>query len=106
MEATKHTSNTIYWLLILLAVVLGLIIYVFLADQFSLKFLLFFSGVPFLLFASGFFGILWPKVKPEGEEMYISHALIIGFLFMVLFFIHVWVILPYICPEFGEVLGK
>jgi hypothetical protein len=68
-------------------------------------FLVFFSGVPFFLFVTGLFGLLWPLIKPEGEEIYITHALVMGLLFIVLFFIHVWVLLPRICPEFGSCLG-
>jgi len=54
---------------------------------------------------TGSFGLLWPKIKPEGDEVYISHALLIGILFIILFFIHVWVILPRICQNFGDCLG-
>jgi hypothetical protein len=48
---------------------------------------------------------LWPKIKPEGDVLYIKHSLTIGLLFLILFFIHVWLILPRICPDFGSCLG-
>tara|TARA_R110001592_G_scaffold358022_1_gene662034 strand:+ start:555 stop:881 length:327 start_codon:yes stop_codon:yes gene_type:complete len=96
----------IYWVLIILSIVIDYIFYSVIEDQFSLFFLVCFSGIPFLLFATGCFGLLWPKIKPEGDdEVYISHSLIIGFLFIIMFFIHVWIILPSICPEFGALLG-
>lgn len=105
---SKDNSNThkkTYWIVLILSVIIGYVFYVFLKDQFSLRFLIFFSGIPFLLFVTGSFGLLWPKIKPAGNEIYIGHALIVGLLFIVLFFIHVWVILPKICPDFGSCLG-
>lgn len=94
----------VFWTLIIVSIIIGAIVYGVLKEQFSLRFLIFFSGVPFLLFVTGAFGLLWPKIKPEGDEVYITHALIIGILFIVLFFIHTWVILPLICPDFAECL--
>ncbi|SDL37725.1 hypothetical protein [Kriegella aquimaris] len=101
----KSTHNKIYWILIVLSLIIGISIYGPLKDEFTLQFLLFFSGLPFFLFVIGSFGLLWPKIKPDGEEIYIKHALLIGILFIILFFIHVWIILPRICPDFGSCLG-
>jgi hypothetical protein len=104
-KAKRNSRNRIYWLLLILSLIIGFIFYGYLQEQFSLRFLIFFSGVPFLMFVTGSFGLLWPKIKPEGDEVYISHALLIGLLFIILFFIHVWVILPRICQNFGDCLG-
>jgi hypothetical protein len=106
MEKTKSNSRRrIYWLLLILSLIIGFIFYGSLQEQFSIQFLVFFSGVPFLLFVTGIFGLLWPKLKLVGDEVYIGHALLIGLLFIILFFIHVWLILPRICPDFGACLG-
>ncbi len=106
MTATEiKKGNVFYWILLLLAIVVGIIFYGGFANGFSLEFLLFFSGVPFLLFVSGTFGLLWPKLKPSGEESYIIHSLVMGLLFFILFLLHVWVIMPLICPEFRECLA-
>ena len=106
MNTLKNTSHKkIYWILIILSVVIGYVFYVTIKDQFSLQFLVYFSGVPFFLFVTGCFGLLWPKIKPVGDEVYISHSLIIGILFIIMFFFHVWIVLPSICPEFGKCLG-
>ena len=78
------TTKKIYWFLIILSIIIGYVFYGVLKDQFGLPFLIFFSGVPFLLFVTGSFGLMWPKIKPEGDEVYISHALLIGLLFIVL----------------------
>jgi hypothetical protein len=102
---TGNTNNKVYWILIILSVIVGVVFYGTLQDQFSLQFLIFFSGVPFFLFVIGIFGLLWPKLKPAGEGVYIGHALLIGLLFIVLFLIHTWVLLPRICPDFGSCLG-
>lgn len=101
----KNANKKIYWFLLVLSIVTGYIFYGILQNQFNLQFIVFFSGVPFFLFVIGFFGLLWPKLKPAKEEVYISHALIIGVLFIILFFIHVWIILPRICTDFGDCLG-
>jgi len=106
MDKSKNNTNKkIYWILLILSVIVGFIFYGTLQDQFNLQFLIFFSGVPFFLFVIGSFGLLWPKIKPAGDEVYISHALLIGFLFIILFLIHTWIILPRICPDFGACLG-
>lgn len=104
IQKKKTTTNKIYWILLILAVIIGVIFYGPLQDQFSIQFLVFFSGIPFLLFVTGSFGLLWPKIKPAGDEVYIYHALLIGLLFFILFFIHVWIILPLICPDFAALL--
>ncbi|TYP71027.1 hypothetical protein [Aquimarina intermedia] len=103
--AKKGTNKRIYWTFIMLAIIIGATFYGNLQEQFSLEFLVFFSGVPFFLFVIGSFGLLWPVIKPIGDEIYISHALMIGALFIILFFLHIWVILPRICPDFGACLG-
>jgi len=106
MDKIKNsTTNKIYWILLILSVIIGFVFYSPLKDEFSLQFLIFFSGIPFFLFVIGSFGLLWPKIKPAGDEVYISHALLIGVLFIILFFIHIWIILPRICPDFGSCLG-
>lgn len=101
----NNTTKKVYWISLILSIITGFIFYGALQDQFSLKFLIIFSGIPFLLFVTGIFGLLWPKIKPTGDEVYISHALLIGLFFVILFFIHVWLILPHICPNFGDCLG-
>jgi hypothetical protein len=101
---TRKTGRIIYWGLLLLSLVIGYIFYDVLQGQFSSKFLLFFSGVPFFFFVAGLYGLMWPLIKPSGDATYISHAIIVGVFFVILFFIHVWLILPHICPDFGNCL--
>ena len=68
----SNSGKIIYLLLLILSLIIGFIFYGSLQEQFSLQFLVFFSGVPFLLFVTGIFGLLWPKLKPAGDEVYIS----------------------------------
>ncbi|WP_340154272.1 hypothetical protein [uncultured Winogradskyella sp.] len=105
LKIKNSTTKTIYWVLLILSIIIGFVFYGSFLENMSLQFRMLFSGVPFLLFVTGFFGLLWPKIKPEGDEVYIKHALLIGLLFFILFFIHVWIILPTICPDFGNCLG-
>ena len=105
MKTAQANSRSLYWILMILGIVVGVVVYGPLQLDLDLTFLIFFSGVPFFLFVIGIYGLLWPLIKPKGEEIYITHALMMGLLFIILFFIHVWVLLPRICPEFGSCLG-
>ena len=105
LKIKNSTTKTIYWVLLVLSIIIGFVFYGNLQNNLSLQFHMLFSGVPFFLFVTGLFGLLWPKIKPEGDEVYIIHALTIGLIFFILFFIHVWIILPTICPDFGSCLS-
>ncbi|MGM0933505.1 MAG: hypothetical protein ACQEWD_08690 [Bacteroidota bacterium] len=104
VKVLTKTTKVIFWILIILAILVGIIVYGGMAEGFSLKFLVLFSGLPFFFFVVGAFGLLWPKIKPAGESTYIIHALVLGVLFFILFLLHTWLILPLICPDFGRCL--
>lgn len=104
VKVLNKTTEIIFWTLIVLAFVLGLIFYGFLVDQMSPLFLVLFSGVSFLLFVAGVFGLLWPKIKPEGETRYIARSIEMGIFFVILLFIHTWILLPMSCPDLGHCL--
>ncbi|HEY9184599.1 MAG TPA: hypothetical protein VIM94_04680 [Salegentibacter sp.] len=105
VKVLTKTTRVIFWILIILAIVIGIAIYGGMVEDASLKFLVLISGLPFLFFIAGAFGLLWPKIKPTGESNYIIHALILGVLFFILFLLHTWLILPLVCPEFGRGLA-
>ena len=100
----KVAGSKIYWAFILLSFVVGFVVYAVLSVECNLTFLVLFSGLPFLFFVTGVFGLLWPKIKPAGESTYIIHALIAGVLFFLLFIFHTWIILPLLCPGFKDCL--
>ncbi len=104
VKVKNKTTEIIYWISIVLAVLIGFFFYGMYVEQFSSRFLLFFSGLPFFLFVMGSFGLIWPWIKPEGESTYIIHSIVVGVLFALLFFIHVWLILPLLCPDLGQCL--
>lgn len=104
VKVLNRNTRIVYWTLIVLSVVVGYAVYFLLSDNCNLKFLVLFSGLPFLFFVTGLFGLLWPKIKPEGESNYIIHAIIMGVIFFVLFIIHTWLILPLLCPGFKDCL--
>lgn len=105
MKKMNNLAKTVYWILLVLSVVIGFIVYGIYNEQLGLKFLIIFSGIPFLMFVTGLFGLLWPAIRTTGDATYIIHGLIVGVVFLILFVIHTWVILPRICPEFGKCLG-
>ena len=104
VKVLNKNSKIIYWILIILSVVVGYVVYSVLSNNCNLKFLVLFSGLPFWFFVTGFFGLIWPKIKPKGESNYIIHAIIMGMFFFLLFIIHTWLILPLLCPGFKECL--
>ena len=100
----KFIGAKIYWAFILLSFLVGYVVYSLYSGECNLKFMVLFSGLPFLLFVTGFFGLLWPKFKPTGETNYIIHALIMGVIFFLLLIFHTWIILPLLCPGFRDCL--
>jgi peptidoglycan/LPS O-acetylase OafA/YrhL len=104
MRVLNKTTRVIYWILLFLSVVVGYVVYIMLPNNCSFNFLVFFSGLPFWFFVTGLFGLLWPKIKPKGETHYISQSIVIGLIFFVLFILHIWFILPLLCPDFKECL--
>jgi hypothetical protein len=95
-------ARRIYLTILILSVVLGIYFYGIAPDKYSPNFLIFFALVPFLLFMGGVHGLaahlLRPEVKDKGGSM--SYLLIMGLVYSVLFLIHVFLILPLVCPSF------
>ena len=100
-----YSQKSLYWLLLILSLKIGFIIYSSLKEQFGLHLLVFFSVLSFLLFVTGLLGLLWSRLKPVEQDLYVGHVLLIGVLFIILFFIHIWMVLPRICPDFSTCLG-
>lgn len=95
-------TRRIYWALIILAIVIGIYFYGIAPDRFDPDFLLFFALLPFLLFAGGVHGLiahtLSPSIKGMGGSFF--YPLIMGLVFALLFFLHIFVVIPLVCPEF------
>jgi hypothetical protein len=95
-------ARRIYWAILLLSIIVGVYFYGIAPDKYSSDFLVIFALVPFLMFAGAVHGLithlLKPSVKGKGESLF--YPLIMGIVFVILFFIHLFVILPLVCPDF------
>ena len=105
MAVLKRNPTSIFWMVLFLSLVLGVLFFLFREQWDHLRLQVLISGLPFWLFVLGVFGLLWPEIKPKGESNYIIHSLAIGVAFLILFLIHVWIILPLFCPDFNPGCG-
>jgi hypothetical protein len=91
-----------YWAILILSILIGIYFYGIAPDKFNAKFLVIFAIVPYLMFAGSVHGLiahtLKPSEKSKGGSIY--YVLIMGALFVALFLLHVFVILPLACPDF------
>ncbi|MFD2518963.1 hypothetical protein [Salinimicrobium flavum] len=98
----RRTTVVVWdWMFILTALLIGLLIFYIFPGKYSGFNMVLFAGVPFYLFLVGFYGLVWRWIKPEGSVNYITHVLLMGLVFMILFFIHVYILLPYFCDGFN-----
>ena len=93
-----------YKLILLLSIVIGVLVYGFGPSRFSPDFLIFFAFVPFFMFAASVHGLIVHMTKPNTKGVLIIYPLIMGLLFALLLFIHTFVLLPLLCPDFLNVL--
>lgn len=84
----------------ILAVLLGVYFYGIAAENFDPKFLLFFSLVPFLLFAGGVHGLIAHMWRPSAKGGMLVYPIIMGMVFVLLLLLHIFVVLPLVCPGF------
>lgn len=92
-------ATTFYILLLLLSIILGVYFFGIAIEDYSIDFLQFFAVVPFLIFMGGVHGLithLLPENKKNKIEVY---PLIMGILYVVLFFVHLFVIVPLLCSK-------
>jgi hypothetical protein len=92
-------AKTLYAALLILSIVIGVYFFGFAVDNFDKDFLWFFSIVPFFLFFSGVLGLIIQSLSDETKKKMDSLPLILGIVYVVLFFIHLYVIVPLICPN-------
>ena len=93
-------ARRIYLLLLVLAVIIGFYFYGITSRDFDREFLVYFSIVPFFMFVVGINGILANTLSPSTKSKIIAYPLVLGIVYALLFFIHLFVILPIICPNF------
>jgi hypothetical protein len=91
-----------YLVIIFISVLIGVFFFGLWRERFAKDFLILFSLLPMLLFATGVHGLVAHSFKPSFKAKYgaIFYPVLMGVLFVVLLMIHFFVILPLICPEF------
>ncbi len=93
-------ARRIYWAILILAVIIGIYFYGIAPDKYDSDFLVIFSIVPFLMFAGSVHGLIVHLLKPSAKSGIIRYTLFMGMLFVLLFLIHIFIILPLVCPNF------
>lgn len=92
-------ARRIYRILIVLSIVLGA--YVFMVKETHSKtFLIVITSLIFLLFSAGIHGLLAHSLKPDIKGDIIIYPILMGVLWVILFFLFVFFILPVFCPDF------
>lgn len=104
MRSLNKKLRLFYWGLLILAVILGALSLVMREEWQNFRYVVYLSGLPFFLFISGLFGLIWPGFKAEGNS-YIIHSSIIGLIFVIFFSIHTWLLLPLLFPGFRPCFG-
>ena len=95
-------ARRIYLAILVLSAVIGIYFYGIAPESYNPNFLIFFALLPFLMFITGTHGLtahmLRPELKDKGGLLY--YIIIMGLVYSLLFLIHVFVILPLVCPDF------
>ena len=92
-------GRRIYRILIVISIALG--VYLFIASDTQSKGLLItLSSLFFLLFSTGIHGLLAHSLKPSAKSNIIVYSLVMGLLWVVMFGIFVFFLLPLFCPNF------
>ncbi len=81
-----------------LSILIGVYFYGIMPERYDSNFLLVFALVPFLMFATGVHGLLSHLLTPALKDKMLVYPLVMGIVFTLLFFIHVFVVLPLVCP--------
>lgn len=92
-------SRRIFRIVILIAIVLGIFLFVA-KESYSKTFLISASSLDFLLFSLGIHGLIAHSLRLKSKEELITFPLLMWVLWAVLFLIFVFFILPYFCPDF------
>lgn len=93
-------SKRIYWAILILSVLIGTYFYGLESEKYSSRFLILFALVPFLLFAGSVHGLIAHWLRSSVKSSMLIYPIIMGAIFILLFLIHIFVILPMVCPDF------
>ncbi|SMD46015.1 hypothetical protein SAMN00777080_4691 [Aquiflexum balticum DSM 16537] len=93
-------ARRIYLGLLIFSILIGVYFYGIAVENFDKEFLKIFSILPFFLFMAGVHGLFAHLLTPTTKSKMISYPLVMGMVYVLLFFIHLFVIVPIICPNF------
>jgi hypothetical protein len=90
-----------YQILLAMSGITGIVLYGVMPDRFEPQFLFRFSFLPFFLFVTGVHGLLAHVVSSKGKSLAGSflYPLFMGALFVVLLMVHLFLIMPAVCPD-------
>jgi len=91
-------ARRVYWTILIVSILIGVYFYFLVPEKYSPEFLKNFSVVPFFLLIVGVHGIMAHSISAEAKHRMIAFPLVIGMIYVVLFFLHLFVVMPLICP--------
>ncbi|MDO6438761.1 hypothetical protein Q4534_15160 [Cyclobacterium sp. 1_MG-2023] len=91
-------TKRISWILIVLSILIGGYFYGIAYQNYAASFLQLFAVVPFLMFMAGVHGLLTHNISPRTKHNMLVYPLVMGLIYVVMFFIHLFIIFPLICP--------
>ena len=91
-------AKRISWILIVLSILIGGYFYGVAYQNFAASFLQLFAVVPFLMFMGGVHGLMSHNISPQTKHNMLVYPLVMGMVYVLLFFIHLFIIIPLICP--------
>lgn len=92
-------ARRIYLALMVMSVLMGIYFYGISLQKFDPDFLFYFTMLPFFMFVTGFHGFLTHAISPTTKSNMGFFPLMMGLLFVLLFFIHLFVIIPLLYPN-------
>jgi hypothetical protein len=96
---TIMLAKRIYIFFIILSFLIGIYFYGIAKDNYTPQFLTFFALLPFYLFIAGVHGLIAHTMKTTVKGNLIIYPIIMGIVFALLFFIHIFIILPLLFPD-------
>ncbi len=92
-------ARRIYRLLIAISIGLGVYLFMIKGTH-STIFLIIISSLIFLLLSMGIHGLIAHSVRPKLKESTLAYPMLMGLLWVILFLLFVFFIIPIICPNF------
>ncbi len=92
-------ARRIYRILIVISIGLGVYLFM-IKETLSNSLLIMISSLIFLLLSMGIHGLIAHSVNPKLKETTLAYPLLMGILWVIIFLIFVFFIIPVLCPNF------